>query len=275
MPQIPEEVIQTLMRMTGQGRAEVERILQESVGRVAAEVRASVPGKASVPGRASAKGGAARKPTYTCERYPHYLPSERVLKYTLRITLRYLKPAIWRKVEVPSNISLRHLGDLILALMGWSGGHLNQFVKGNSCYMPYYQRESSGEADYEWGCENLNQEDYTIADLLSVKGRSVVFEYDFGDGWEHEVRLSAVGEYADGEPREIVFVGGKRECPPDDCGGVWGFESLLDILSKRKAGKRLSTEEREHLDWAGWDRDYDPEALDLDMCRAVAESFNQ
>lgn len=269
MPQIPEDLLQALMELTGLGRAKVEQLVKESIGRQAAK------SGSSGGGSRGAKGGASRKPGYTCERYPHYLPSERVLKYTLRVTLRYLKPAIWRKVDVPSNLSLRHLGDLILALMGWDGGHLNQFIKGNSCYMPYYQRESSGEADYEWGCENLNQEDYSIADLLSVKGRSVVFEYDFGDGWEHEVRLSAVGEYGDGEAREIVFVGGKRECPPDDCGGVWGYEELLAILAKRKAGKRLSAEERAHLDWAGWDKDYDPEALSPDECREVVKRFNR
>ena len=57
-------------------------------------------------------------------------PEARVLRYTLRIALRDHKPAIWRKVDVPSNLSLRHLGDLILSLMGWDGGHLNQFLKG-------------------------------------------------------------------------------------------------------------------------------------------------
>jgi hypothetical protein len=136
----------------------------------------------------------------------------------------------------------------------------------NVCYLPYYQRGPSGESDFDWACENVNQEDYTIADLLTVKGRSVVFEYDFGDGWEHEVLLSAVNEYVYDEARDIVFIGGKRCCPPDDCGSVWGYEELLEILAKRKAGKRLSSEEREHLEWAEWDEDYEQEVLDLDVC---------
>lgn len=267
MPQIPEDLIQALMQLTGQNRAAVEQMVQEVVGRQAAKVKKASGGKAS--------SKSSRKPNYTEERYPHYLPAEWVRRYTLRITLRDLKPAIWRKVDVPSNISLRHLGDLILYLMGWGGGHLNQFSKENVCYLPYYQREPSGEADFDWNCENVNQEDYTIADLLSEKGRSVVFEYDFGDGWEHEVRLSSVGEYADGEAREIVFIGGKRRCPPEDCGGVWGYEGLLDILSRRKAGERLSDEDLESMEWAGWDEDYDPEVLDSDYCREVVKRFNR
>lgn len=272
MPQIPEELVQALMKLTGQNRKSVEQMLQSSVqemiGRQSAQ---SCGGGASKSGRASEGNDS---PAYTCEEYPHYRPAERVQKYTLRITLRHLRPAIWRKVDVPSNISLRHLGDLILDLMGWGGWHLNQFIKGDSYYMPCYQREASGESDFSWDCENLNQEDYSIGDLLSVKGRYVVFEYDFGDSWEHEVRLSGVSEYQDDEVREIVFRGGERCCPPDDCGSVWGYEELLGILAKRKAGKRLSADERDQLEWAGWGKNYDPEALDLDECRRVVARFN-
>ena len=264
MPQIPEDLIQALMQLTGQSRTVVEQMVQESIGRQAAKTK-------TAGGRSTS---AQSKPSYTYDEYPRYRPAARVRRYTLRIALRDHKPTIWRKLDVPSNLSLRHLGDLILSLMGWDGGHLNQFRKRNVCYLPYYQREPSGEADFDWNCENVNQEDYTIADLLASKGSSVVFEYDFGDGWEHEVRLSDVAEYEDGETREIVFRGGKRACPPDDCGGVWGYDELLEILSRLKAGERLSDDEREQLEWADWDEDYDPEDLDLDRCRMVVERFN-
>ncbi len=264
MSQIPEDLIQTLMKMTGQGRAQVEQMVQGIIGRQVAETKV----------RSNDVGSSRKKKLYTYERYPHYLTSDHVYRYTLRVSLKDIKPVIWRKIDVPSNITLRHLGDLILDLMGWDGGHLNQFRQGNNCYLPYYQRDLSEEPDFCWGCENFNQEDYTIADLLSVKGKSVVFEYDFGDSWEHEVRLSSVNEYADGEAREIVFIGGKRECPPEDCGGVWGYEELMEILTRCKAGERLSKEEREHLDWAGWGKDYNPEDLDLGVCRIIVDEYN-
>ena len=64
---------------------------------------------------------------------------------------------------------------------------------------------------------------------LHEEGETIVWEYDFGDSWEHDVRLSSFEEYAEGEPRQIVFVGGKRVCPPEDCGGVRGYEKLLEL----------------------------------------------
>lgn len=267
MSQIPEDLMQVLIQMTRQSRANIEQMLQSQMQEQS--------GRQTAKSEIFSKGGAMRKPAYTQDEYPHYLPAARVQKYTLRITLRRITPAIWRKVGVPSNITLRHLGDLILDLMGWGGWHLNQFRKGNAHYMPYYQRESSGESNFVWDCENLSQEEYTIADLLTEKGRNVMFEYDFGDGWEHEVRLSLVNEYADGEAQEIVFIDGKRCCPPDDCGGSWGYEDLLELLSKRKAGKRLSSEERERLEWFGLDKNYNPEALDLNACKRVVKEFNE
>ena len=201
--------------------------------------------------------------------YPPYLLAEEVLKFTLRITLRGIKPAIWRKIEVPSNISLRHLGDLTLDLMGWGGGHLNQFIKGGNYYLPRYQREAYGDDDY------LDQEDYTIADLLPEKAQTATLEYDFGDGWEHELRLSSVDAYGDGETKEKVLLGGKRACPPEDCGGVWGYEDLLEILAKLKTGKRLSPSDRERLEWADWDKDYNPDFLDLENCREIVREYNK
>ena len=78
---------------------------------------------------------------YAMDSFPRYRDSDHILKYTVRVALRGIKPPIWRKVVVPSNISLRLFGDLILELMGWMGEHLNQFRKGDSYYAPAYQRE--------------------------------------------------------------------------------------------------------------------------------------
>ena len=263
MQQIPEELVQTLMRMTGGSREYVMDMLGRSMREMSKPHRAS-----------SETGHSGKKSSYTRTSYPHFIECEGVLKYTLRITLKRSKPAIWRKIEVPSNISLRHLGDLTLDLMGWDGGHLNQFRKGNDCYLPYYQREAAGEDDFIWECNNLNQEEFSIADLLTKKAQTVIFEYDFGDSWEHEIRLSSIDTYNDGEKREIVFLNGKRDCPPEDCGGIWGYEELLEILDKRKSGKRLTSDEKEQLEWAGWGKSYDPEHLDVEYCRDIAERYN-
>lgn len=262
-PKIPEDLIRAMMQISGKSRPEVESIIVKALGEIPMMAK-----------QAKSREKSKNHTEYTETSYPHYLPARRVLKYTLRFTLKGITPTVWRKIEVPSNITLRHLGDLIVDLMGWSGYHLNQFYKGNDYYMPHYQRESSGEDDYIWNCNNYDQEDFTIADFLTQKASAITFEYDFGDSWEHIVRLSSIDEYKDGEPRRIDFVSGKCACPPEDCGSVWGYENLLGILEKSKAGKRLNPEEKEQLEWAGWDTDYDPDYLDLDACRRIVERYN-
>ena len=266
MAQIPEDLIQLLMQMSGESRSSVEKKAEQAFAEVFANRN-----KYSVKPKKTSK----KKPTYTEESYPHYLSARKAQKYILRITLRGIKPAIWRKIEVPSNITLRHLGNLIIDLMGWDGYHLNQFRKHNDYFMPFYQRDASGESDFMWDCNNYNQEDYTIADLFQKKTQTYTFEYDFGDSWEHEIRLSSIDEYKADEPHQIVFVGGKCACPPEDSGGIWGYQKLLETLSKHKSGKRLTSDERESLEWAGWDKDYDPEYLDLDHCRMIVEQYNR
>lgn len=211
---------------------------------------------------------------YTMDSFPRYRETDQVLKYTVRVALRGIKPPIWRKVIVPSSISLRLLGDLILELMGWMGEHLNQFRKGDSYYAPAYQRE--GELPPLFGrSKNYNQEDFALGEILHEKGDTMILEYDFGDGWEHDVRLSSVEDYAEGEARKIVFVSGKRACPPEDCGGIWGYEELLELHAQRAARKRISTDDRERLEWHGMDRDFDPEYLDMEDCRLIVGQFNE
>lgn len=123
---------------------------------------------------------------------------------------------------------------------------------------------------------HFNQEEFSIGQILEEKGRSFTFDYDFGDGWEHEVRLSSVSEYADGEPRKIRFVSCKRACPPEDCGGLWGYDELCGIVRKKASGKRLTRDERERLEWYSGDYDdcFDPDLLDLDACADAAEALN-
>lgn len=126
-----QDLIKELMRLTGQGEAETQDFLEKLKHKMLGET-----------GMAAVGGGKA----FTEDDYPHYLPSDHILKYTLRIALKGVTPTIWRKVEVPSNISLRHLSEVIMAVMGWSGCHMNQFRKGlDTYYEPYYQRDRDME----------------------------------------------------------------------------------------------------------------------------------
>lgn len=208
--------------------------------------------------------------------YPYFLPSDEVLRYTLRVTLKGLKPVIYRKFNVPSNISLRLLSELIIDLMGWEGSHLNQFRKGNDYYVPAYQREN--EMPVSFGlARNHNQEDFALSDILYEKGKTIEWEYDFGDSWLHKVRLSSIGGYAEGEAL-ISFVKGERACPPEDCGGIWGYEELLEIRErwlkyKAHVGKRPSRDDLDRLEWYDMNRDFDPEEFDSDYAHEVCDDF--
>lgn len=205
--------------------------------------------------------------------YPRFLPRVGVRKFTLRVALRGIKPTIYRKFNVPSNISLRHLSELIIDLMGWENCHLNQFRKGDNYYAPAYQREGEDDFMMGWGrARNYNQEDYALSDLLSEKGKTVEWEYDFGDSWYHEIRLSSIGDYEESEPL-VTFVKGEHQCPPEDCGGVWGYLELLELHAKRKSRKRLTADEKDRLEWYDIDKDYDPTHFDQAHGAEVCEWF--
>ena len=163
-----QDLIKELMRLTGQGEAEAEAFLNKLKGKML--------------GEAGMKAAPSKK-QFTEDDYPHYLHSDHVLKYSLRITLKNISPSIWRKVEVPSNISLRHLSELIMAVMDWSGYHMNQFRKGlDTYYEPYYQRDGDMEDFSEVRIRHFNQEEVTIGQVLQEKGRSFTFRVWRGSG---------------------------------------------------------------------------------------------
>lgn len=98
-----------------------------------------------------------------------------------------------------------------------------------------------------------------MQDVLKDKGKSIMWEYDFGDSWEHEVKLSSVADYKDGEPHMVEWVKGAGACPPEDCGGVWGYADLLQLREMMLKGEYLDDEELERLEW------YDLAEPDLDL----------
>lgn len=205
--------------------------------------------------------------------YTHFLTRDNVKKYTLRVTLRGTKPAIYRKFIVPSNICLRHLSELLLELMGWENEHLNQFRKGSDFYLPAYQRNDEDDMFSFFGrSRSFNQEDYALSDLLLEKNKTIEWEYDFGDSWQHDVRLSSIGDYAEDEPL-VQFVKGERVCPPEDCGGIWGYEELLEINAKYKEGKRLTRDEKERLEWYDMGKGFDAEDFDAEGAVDTCQSF--
>lgn len=167
----------------------------------------------------------------------HMKDAKTLEKYTLRISLRGIKPEIWREIEVPSSLRLTVLAVHIQNVMGWEFEHMHNIQKGNK----YYCTTSMEYADGD-----LDGSKYSVKDLLKKVGDSLLFTYDFGDSWEHTVELVKKGEYEQGEKLKMHFVDGARNCPPEDCGGVWGYQDLCEAM-KRPNSKQA----REFIEWLG------------------------
>lgn len=183
------------------------------------------------------------------------LPRPHICELHLRIKMNRTDLKIWREIKVPSNLTLTALGEVLQDAMGWMHEHLYQFRKGDVYFVDREQMEDS------FGFGRFSFRDMaqcTVDDMLTEKGKRVVFEYDFGDSWEHDLWYKGEREYNPGEKPSITFVKGQGACPPEDCGGILGYEDLLEIKKKKKRTR----EERERMEWALMDDDFDPDFFD-------------
>lgn len=168
--------------------------------------------------------------------------------YQLKVTLRGSRPPIWRRLQVPAKVTLATLHRIVQVAMGWSGGHLHQFVADDDYF-----------SDPDFELEDTEDERGIRLDRLLRRPKDrLVYEYDFGDGWEHDIVLEKVLLPAEAAPAHAVCVAGKRAGPPDDVGGIFGYQE--DFLPAVRDPEH--PEHDELLDWVGGE--FDPEAFDLD-----------
>lgn len=167
--------------------------------------------------------------------------------YQIKVTLRHSKPPIWRRLLVSGDATLFDMHKIVQIAMGWTNSHLHQFIIDGE----YYSILS--EEDWE---PVIDERKYRLAKIASTGKRKFIYEYDFGDSWEHEIVVEKILPI-DPKVKYPYCVKGKRACPPEDVGGVWGFEVFLEAM------KDPQHEEHEsYVEW--WGEIYDPEALDLD-----------
>lgn len=181
--------------------------------------------------------------------------------YIIYISIEECPVKVFRRIRVPSNLWLGNLARIILEAVGWEGYHLWQFTKNGVNYTSRTDIEESERCGFDFHCRQVDDMTVTVADVLPGKGSTITFEYDFGDSWTHNVRVSSVSD-APCPPEAIQVTSGKGACPPEDVGGVWGYAQMLDILS----GKIDDPEEKaSYEEWLGLEKGETFDAKDFDI----------
>ena len=181
---------------------------------------------------------------------------------TVTIELEESEPRIWRRLELPGDLTLDAVHTLLQAAMGWSDSHLHRFSPGagNAYESPYFVTEF----DEEEGEEGTREDDVRLDQVLRARGDQLTYLYDFGDGWEHRVTLESTVPLTP-ENRQPRCVAGERACPLEDVGGIWGHQQLAAWLRAGAPDDGLPDQfqDAEHArDWLP--EGYDPDAFDAD-----------
>jgi hypothetical protein len=176
------------------------------------------------------------------------------LVYQLKITLRGVsKPPVWRRVLVGADITLRDLHDVVQRAMGWEDDHLHVFSTGHQDY-------GSQAAGAGFASDKKAQ----LSKVLTHPKQSLRYTYDFGDDWEHDIVLEEIQTSAPGQTYPTCLAG-RGACPPEDCGGVWGYANLKEAVAD------AAHEDHEDMrEWLGLNNgaDFDPAAFSAEDANA-------
>jgi hypothetical protein len=176
--------------------------------------------------------------------------------YQIKVGLRGAKPPIWRRLELAADTSLAGLHEIIQVAFGWENSHMHVFETAYGAF---------GIADRELG--HRAEGPVTLEQIAPAVGDKLEYTYDFGDNWTHEIVVEKVLDRQPGAyPR---CTGGRRAAPPDDCGGLWGYGELVEVL-----GDPGHPEHDERLEWLGLDSadDFRPDHFDAaEITRTLTE----
>lgn len=181
--------------------------------------------------------------------------ARKILKEILQIKISLIDsdPLIWRRILIPSDFTLLKFHEVIQMVMGWRNSHLHQFLVGDEIYsdnLPEFEDEP-----------DVLPTSAKLSKIMS-KTKNFIYEYDFGDGWQHEIKIEKVLR-----PDEAftypVCIDGANACPPDDCGGIGGYYQMMEELASPKNEEHHSTKR-----WFGGffnPTSFDPNRINRDM----------
>jgi len=177
------------------------------------------------------------------------MPAKSNQIYQLKVILKGSKPPIWRRIQVRSDTRLDQMHKIIQTVMGWWDYHLHQFL----IYDEYY---GVPEVDFGGYLEWNNERRYKLSGFTPEEGFKWIYEYDFGDSWEHILMLEKILSVKTGTQYPLCLKG-KRARPPEDVGGVWGYEGFLEAINDPK-----HEQHEMYIEWIG--DEFDPEKFDID-----------
>lgn len=170
--------------------------------------------------------------------------------YQLKITLRGIRPSIWRRLLIASTANLEDVHIILQIVMGWTDSHMHEFSKGSDRY---------GVADKDFPSDSHDEANYRLDQILKAEKEKLIYTYDFGDSWNHEVVLEKILPFKAGAVLPVCLKG-SRACPPEDIGGIMGYAMFLDAISDP-----AHPEHKNMLEWIEEDfvGNFDPEYFDL------------
>lgn len=172
--------------------------------------------------------------------------------YQLKVTLKNFRPPIWRRIAVADNTTLSQLHEIIQIAMGWENSHLHAFIMGKHPYR---------------GQEITNEDKMRLSQIAPEEKLRFLYHYDFGDDWVHDVLVEKILPWEEGQ-QYPVCLGGKRACPPEDVGGVWGYAEFLEAYSDPKHPEHENMQE-----WVG--EDFDPEFFDPEIVNQLLKTLRK
>lgn len=158
--------------------------------------------------------------------------------YGIHVSLREIQPLIWRRIELSSKTTLKQFHRILQIAMGWEDYHLHEYIVDG-------RRYGTPDPTYDELGEVVRESGVRLEAVLPSEKSEILYVYDFGDYWQHVIRLETIFPSEPGI-RYPRIVDGARSCPPEDCGGSGGYADLLEILLDP------THEEFEHMrEWAG------------------------
>ena len=179
--------------------------------------------------------------------------------YQIKITLRDVQPTVWRRLRVP-DCALDELHDVLQLAMGWEDCHMHEFAAGKRRFL------ANGVEDFDLDIPGEPEDEVWLSDLVAAGTKKLTYMYDFGDGWGHDIKIEKTLPAS--EDLSVVCLAGAGACPPEDCGGPWGYMEFVEAINNPQHERHDELRE-----W--WPDDWDPNCFEIDKLNESLEGFWQ